>query len=77
MGPVVCGVLVCKDVSVARPVLLDLVRRARRSGTGKQRHRRRSFDEGRIQDDRQGHGRDSHLQGRGEGLQDKGGLAQG
>lgn len=54
--------------------LTDLVRRIRGSGSRKQRHRGCGFDQGRVQDDGQGHGRDSHLQGRRQWLQDQRGL---
>lgn len=64
------------ECMVASVLLLDLIRRARRSGTRKQRYRGRGLDKGRVQDDWQRHGWDSHLQGGGKGLQDEGGLAQ-
>lgn len=51
--------------------LADLVRRARGSGSREQRHRGRGFDQGGVQDDGKGHGRDSHLQGRRQWLQDE------
>lgn len=57
-------------------LLFDLVRRACRSGSGQQWHWGRGLDEGGVEDDWQGHGRDTHLQRRGERLQDKGRLAQ-
>lgn len=53
--------------------LLDFIR----SGRGEQGDGGRCLDERGVQDDWQGHGRDSHLQRGGEGLQDEGGLAPG
>lgn len=56
--------------------LLHLVGGARCSRVSKQRYRGRGLDEGGVQDDWQGHGWHADLQGRGQGLQNEGGLAE-
>lgn len=46
-------------------------------GPRQQRDGGRGLDQGRVQDDGQRHGRDSHLQGRRQRLQDEGRLTEG